>query len=91
MLTIKDLYIEIEGISILKNINLDFEKGKNYCILGKNGSGKSSLAMTIMGHPRYEITKGAIYVDDKNITKISPHERAQMGIFLAFQHIPEIK
>ncbi len=91
MLSIQNLSVEVEWKSILQNIDLTFEKGKNYCILGKNGSWKSSLAMTIMGHPKYSITKGKISIDKQDITTISPHERAQMGIFLAFQHIPEIK
>lgn len=70
---------------------MDFELGKNYCIIGKNGSWKSSLAMTVMGHPKYKITDGDILVNKKSITKLNPHERAKLWIFVAFQHIPEIK
>ena len=91
MLQIKNLNVEAESTSILKNINLTFEEGKNYCIVGKNWSGKSSLAMTIMWHPKYTVTDGEIKIDSKAINKLSPHERSQLGIFLAFQHIPEIK
>ncbi|MBP6910431.1 Fe-S cluster assembly ATPase SufC [Patescibacteria group bacterium] len=70
---------------------MSFELGKNYCLLGKNGSGKSSLALTVMGHPKYEITQGDITLDAESIKELSAHERAKKGIFLAFQSIPEIK
>jgi len=91
MLNIKNLSVHVEEKTIIENINMDFDLGKNYCIIGKNGSGKSSLAMTIMGHPKYTISNGDILVDKKSITKLDPHERAKLWIFVAFQHIPEIK
>lgn len=91
MLQRKNVDINIQEKSVLKNISLDFEKGKNYCILGKNGSGKSSLALTTMGHPSYEIKQWDILIDGKSIKDISPDERAKLWIFLAFQSIPEIK
>lgn len=56
MLSIKNLSVEVDKKMILENVSMDFEVGKNYCIIGKNGSGKSSLALTIMGHPKYKIT-----------------------------------
>jgi Fe-S cluster assembly ATP-binding protein len=70
---------------------LHFEKGKNYCILGKNGSGKSSLALSIMGHPLYQIAQGEIGLDNEPIHNLPADERSQKGVFLAFQAIPEIK
>ncbi|AHB41231.1 hypothetical protein P148_SR1C00001G0436 [candidate division SR1 bacterium RAAC1_SR1_1] len=90
MLEIKNLSVKIEEKILLNDISLSFELGKNYCILGKNGSGKSSLAMTIMGHPKYIIESGFITVEGKSIKEMEPNERAKLGIFLAFQHIPEI-
>lgn len=90
MLSIKNLSVQINDKPILKDISLDFQPGQNYCILGKNGSGKSSLAMAIMGHPNYEITKGDLLREQQSIKKLAAHERAQKGIFLAFQNIPEI-
>ena len=62
MLSIKDLSVHVDNKIILDSISMDFELGKNYCIIGKNGSGKSSLAMTIMGHPKYSITNGTIEI-----------------------------
>jgi len=95
MLTIKDLSVQISNKDILKNINMTFELGKNYCILGKNWSWKSSLAMTIMWHPKYLVKNWNITTQDWkeyiNILDLKPDERSKLGIFLAFQHIPEIK
>lgn len=91
MLEIKDIHITIEEKEVLKWVTMQFELGKNYCLLGKNGSGKSSLALTVMWHPKYEITDGDILMDGASLKELWPDERAQKGIFLAFQSIPEIK
>lgn len=100
MLAVKKLSIEVENKIILNDISMDFELGKNYCVIGKNGSGKSSLAMAIMGHPKYKITSGNIEIlknkkntisQSFNLNTLDPHERAKLWIFVAFQHIPEIK
>ena len=90
MLELKDITVKIQEKTILDNLSLQFENGKNYCVLGKNGSWKSSLAYTIMGHPLYEIVSWDIYLDWENITELSPDQRAKHGIFLAFQTIPEL-
>ena len=91
MLSLKNLSVHVEDTTILDNISMNFELGKNYCVIGKNGSGKSSLAMAIMGHPKYRVSTWDILVDKKSIMKLDPNERAKLGIFIAFQHIPEIK
>ena len=91
MLQIKNLNVEVEHKSIISELTANFELGQNYCILGKNGSGKSSLAMTIMGHPAYIVTHWDIILDNQSLLTISPDQRAKLGIFLAMQHIPEIK
>ncbi|MFA7298288.1 MAG: Fe-S cluster assembly ATPase SufC [Candidatus Absconditabacterales bacterium] len=107
MLSIKNISVEVDKKMILDTISMDFDLGKNYCLIGKNGSGKSSLAMVIMGHPKYQITNGELRITNgKNesttgnmqpatgnidLKKLNPHERAKLGIFVAFQHIPEIK
>lgn len=89
-LVVDNLTVKREKNEILHQISLTFEKGKNYCVLGKNGSGKSSLVSVIMGHPFYEIIDGKIFLDHEDITQLSPDERAKRGIFLAFQNVPEI-
>lgn len=91
MLDIHELQVEVEGKQVLNTVSLRFEPGKNYCILGKNGSGKSSLALTVMWHPSYQVTAGDITLDWMSIKNMQPHERAKHWIFLAFQTIPEIK
>ena len=90
MLKITNLSAQVENKEILHSISFDFQSGKNYCILGKNGSGKSSLAMLITGNPKYEITGGTIELDGQVLNEMSPDERARAGIFLTFQNIPEI-
>ena len=90
MLEIKNFSMQVGEKRILNQISLDFELGKNYCILGKNGSGKSSLAMTMMGYPQYEIVAGDLLLEGERLNDFSADERAKRGIFLAFQHIPEI-
>ena len=90
MLKITNLSAQVENKEILHSISFDFQSGKNYCILGKNGSGKSSLAMLITGNPKYKITDGTIELDGQVLNEMSPDERARAGIFLTFQNIPEI-
>ncbi|MFA6080013.1 MAG: Fe-S cluster assembly ATPase SufC [Candidatus Gracilibacteria bacterium] len=91
MLIISDLHAQVAETEILKGITLTIEKGKNTCILGKNGSGKSSLASVIMGNPLYEVTDGTIMLDGDDLLAMSPEERSLRGIFLSFQNITEIK
>ncbi len=90
MIELKNISVEVEGKRVLSDVSLKFESGKNYCLLGKNGSGKSSLALSVMGHPSYQLVWGDIFIDGENVSEMSPDERAQKGIFLAFQTIPEI-
>lgn len=91
MIKVKNISVNIEDKNILSDISLDFELGKNYCILGKNWSGKSTLATTIMWNPKYKIMQWDILLNDISIKDMSPDERAKEWIFLAFQTIPEIK
>ncbi len=90
MLQINNLSVQVGEKPILNQISFDFKLGKNYCILGKNGSGKSSLAMTIAGNPKYEITAWEILLDGQVIHEMTPDERSKTWIFLAFQNVPEI-
>lgn len=90
MLSFQNISVSVKENEIIHDFSYDFEVGKNYCILGKNGSGKSSLAMALMWNPNYQITNGEILLDDEKISNLSPDERAKLWIFLAFQNIPEI-
>lgn len=76
--------------SILENISLQFELGKNYLILWKNGSGKSSLSQFLMGNPIYQHISWSVHLDGNDLLTLDPSQRAQAGLFLSFQNIPEI-
>ena len=84
-LTVKDLHISVEGEEIVKGVSLSVKSNEIVAIMGPNGSGKSTLVNTIMGHPKYEVTKGIIMLDSKDITNAGPEERARAGLFLSFQ------
>jgi Fe-S cluster assembly ATP-binding protein len=85
-LEIRNLHVRTEEREILRGVDLAVRKGELHALMGPNGSGKSTLANTIMGHPSYEVTDGEILVDGENITELAPHERAKLGLFLAFQY-----
>ncbi|MBM7586191.1 Fe-S cluster assembly ATP-binding protein [Bacillus pakistanensis] len=89
-LTITDLHVEIEGKEILKGVNLEVKGGEIHAIMGPNGTGKSTLSSAIMGHPKYEVTKGSITFDGKDVLEMEVDERAQVGLFLAMQYPSEI-
>jgi len=86
VLSIRNLWVSIEGKEILKGLNLTVRQGEVHAIMGPNGTGKSTLAYTVMGHPNYEITGGDILIDDQSILDLAPDERSRKGIFLAFQY-----
>src|SRR5437764_14569982 len=85
-LEIKHLHVRVEDREILKGVDLGVSKGEVHALMGPNGSGKSTLANTIMGHPGYEITEGRITFRGEDITEADPEDRAQAGLFLAFQY-----
>lgn len=89
-LTIKDLHVEIEGKEILKGVNLEVKTGEFHAVMGPNGAGKSTLAQAIMGHPRYEITKGTVLLDGEDVLEMEVDERSRAGLFLAMQYPSEI-
>ncbi len=90
MLKLENLSVQIKGKEILKNISFDFELWKNYCILGKNWSWKSSLAMSIAWNPKYEIVAWDIKLDSTSLKSLAADERSKLWIFLTFQNVPEI-
>ena len=89
-LQIKNLHVSVEGKEILKGVNLEMETGEFHVIMGPNGTGKSTLAATIMGHYKYEVTEGEILLDGEDVLKMTVDERSRKGIFLAMQYPNEI-
>jgi Fe-S cluster assembly ATP-binding protein len=89
MLQVKSLTASVEGKQILKGLNLEVNNGEVHAIMGPNGSGKSTLASVLAGREDYEVGGEVIY-DGKNLLELSPEERAQAGMFLAFQYPIEI-
>ena len=85
-LVIKNLHVSIDGKEILKGLDLEVEQGKIYAIMGPNGTGKSTLAYTLMGHPNYQVTAGEVWFKDQNVLELEVAARARLGIFLAFQY-----
>lgn len=90
MLKIEDLHVEIDGKEIVKGLNLEVKAGETHAIMGPNGTGKSTLALAIAGKEGYEITRGKIIFQGKDITEMAAEERARIGIFLGFQYPVEI-
>lgn len=93
-LNITDLHVQVEDKPILRGVNLALKQGQTHALMGPNGSGKSTLGLAIMGHPKYEVTSGAIEINGQNVLEMSPDERARAGIFMAFQRpvaIPGVK
>ena len=89
-LEIKDLHVEIEGKKILKGVDLTINTNEIHAIMGPNGTGKSTLAQAIMGHPKYEVTSGTITLDGEDVLEMAVDQRAKAGIFLAMQYPSEI-
>ena len=89
-IVIKDLHASIEGTPILNGVNLEMNSGEVHALMGPNGSGKSTLTNIVFGHPAYEITGGSIHVDGKDLLEMETDERAQLGLFMAFQYPVEI-
>jgi Fe-S cluster assembly ATP-binding protein len=85
-LVVKDLHVAVEGREILKGLSLEIAKGEIHALMGPNGSGKSTFANTLMGHPKYEVTAGAIAFRGQDILEMETDERARAGLFMAFQY-----
>ena len=90
MIQINDLHASVSGKEILRGVSLDVDAGEVHAIMGPNGSGKSTLAQVLAGHPGYEITGGTVTYQGKDLLDMEPEERAQAGVFLAFQYPVEI-
>jgi Fe-S cluster assembly ATP-binding protein len=87
LLEIKNLHVALEdGTEIVRGVDLSVDTNQVHAVMGPNGSGKSTLAYALMGHPAYEITEGEILLDGENVVDMEADERAQRGLFLAFQY-----
>lgn len=89
-LKIENLHVKIEEKEILKGLNLEINSGEIHVIMGPNGSGKSTLLNSLMGHPKYEVTKGKASLNNKSLLKLDANKRANLGLFLGFQYPLEI-
>lgn len=90
MIKIIDLHVEIEGKEILNGVNLEVNAGEVHAIMGPNGSGKSTLANVLAGHEAYEVTRGEVIYEGKDLLEMPVEDRANEGIFLGFQYPVEI-
>jgi Fe-S cluster assembly ATP-binding protein len=87
LLKLENLHVALEdGTEIVKGVDLEVGVDEVHAVMGPNGSGKSTLSYAIMGHPAYEITEGRILLDGDDVTELGADERAQRGLFLAFQY-----
>src|SRR5215208_943738 len=87
LLELRNIHVALEdGTKIVKGVDLAVDTNQIHAIMGPNGSGKSTLAYALMGHPAYEITEGQIFFDGEDVTELEADERAQRGLFLAFQY-----
>jgi Fe-S cluster assembly ATP-binding protein len=85
-LVIHNLHVNIDGKEILKGVDLTVNQGEVHALMGPNGTGKSTLAYTLMGHPSYQVTQGEVIFKGQNILELTADERSHLGIFLAFQY-----
>lgn len=90
ILEIKDLVVSVEDNQILKGVNLVIKGGETHAIMGPNGTGKSTLAGIVMGHPKYKVESGDILLDGESILSLSVDERSRKGLFLAMQNPVEV-
>ena len=86
VLEIRNLHVSVEGKPILKGLDLTVSQGEIHALMGPNGTGKSTLAYTLMGHPQYTVTEGEVFFKGIDLLKLKTDERSRLGLFLAFQY-----
>lgn len=89
-LEIKNLHVSVENKEILKGVDLTVNAGEIHALMGPNGNGKSTLLLTIMGHPKYTVTEGSITFDGKDVLQMSVDQRSKTGLFIAMQNPQEV-
>jgi Fe-S cluster assembly ATP-binding protein len=85
-LVIRNLHVSVSSKEILKGVDLTVKQGEVHALMGPNGTGKSTLAYALMGHPNYEVTEGEVHFKGQDILELEPDQRSHLGIFLAFQY-----
>ncbi|HXS28795.1 MAG TPA: Fe-S cluster assembly ATPase SufC [Steroidobacteraceae bacterium] len=90
MLAIHDLHVSAGGTAVLRGLTLEVPTGEVHAIMGPNGSGKSTLAYVLAGRPGYEVTRGSVTYDGRDLLSLPPEDRARLGVFLGFQYPVEI-
>ena len=85
-LVIRNLHVSVDDTEILKGVDLTIKSGEVHAIMGPNGTGKSTLAYALMGHPKYDVTKGEATLDGESLLDLDPNDRSSLGLFLAFQY-----
>ena len=86
LLEVHGLCASVNGVEILKDLDFTVRSGEVHAIMGQNGSGKSTFAKVLAGHPAYEVTSGSVLLEGQNLLALKPEERARAGFFLAFQY-----
>src|SRR5690606_21185137 len=89
-LKIENLHVSIDDTEIIKDLSLEIKGGEIHAVMGPNGTGKSTLAAALMGHPRYEVTKGSVTFNGEDLLEMEVDERARAGLFLAMQYPSEV-
>jgi Fe-S cluster assembly ATP-binding protein len=90
VLSIQDLHVSVDGKEIIRGLNLEIKGGEIHAVMGPNGTGKSTLAAALMGHPKYTVDRGTVTLDGANLLEMSVDERSRAGLFLAMQYPSEI-
>lgn len=90
-LEVRDLHVRVGDKLILRGVDFALEAGKVHALMGPNGSGKSTLALALAGHPEYQVVRGQAFLEGQDLLGLLPHERARAGLFVAFQHPPEVE
>ena len=90
LLEVRGLCASVNGVEILKDLDFTVRSGEVHAIMGQNGSGKSTFAKVLAGHPSYEVTSGSVLFEGQNLLALKPEERARAGFFLAFQYPIEV-
>jgi len=90
VLSIRDFRVKVEDKEILKGVTLEVKGGEVHAIMGPNGTGKSTLAAALMGHPKYEVVGGSVTLNGKDLLEMDVSERSRSGLFLAMQYPSEV-